>query len=229
MKRSVAVCAAALLVFAACGGGEEEADGPEATVEIDADNDGGNGSDGADNDGGSGGDGDGSSGDSDGSTGPDDDDFGDIVGNPDLDPDDLPGQAGDLADEIDDIVSLGDCVALGLMATPPETMQCRVLDNPGAGGLDGFSMFNPENDFNISLGTPSGIGSPCELLQACGDAMPIELSDNFPDTMILELFGTVTIWGYHATGAELIVTKIGELSDEEIQILMDVLDSVTEA
>lgn len=218
MKRFVTLTIVFVLVVAACGGdeGEAESDGTDGTVVIDAD---GNGSDG---DGGN------ATNDSDGSTtssGPDNDDFGDISGNSDLDPGDLGGQAGDLADAVDDIVSVGDCVAFGLMATPPPDYKCRVLDNPTA-TMDGFTLFT---EGNITIGTPSPLGEPCELLQACDDAVPIELSDNFPDTMLLNLFGTVMIYGNHASGAELVITKASALTDEDTQLIMDFLDSVTEA
>ena len=149
--------------------------------------------------------------------------------NPDLDADDLPGAAGDLADSIDDFVSLGDCVAVGLMATPPEGWMCRVIDNPTP-TFDGFTMFTEGNDLSITVGTPlPGLGSPCEILQACDDAVPIALSDNFPDTMPLEFAGTIVIYGTHATGAELAITKSSSLTEDETQLIMDVLDSVQPA
>ena len=87
-------------------------------------------------------------------------------------------------------------------------------------------MFTDGNDLNITVGTPSPLGLPCEVFQACDDAMPIDLSSNFPDTMILDFVGTVMIWGTHATGAELIITKASALTDDELQLIMDVLDSV---
>ena len=223
MRRWLVVFVVSAMVVAACGGSEGEAeDGIEiTTASSTAENDDGGGD-------GSSSDGNGQTGnqDSPDDTSPDDDDFGEIVGNPDLDTEDL-GPAADLADDIDDIVSLGDCVAVGLMATAPPDYQCRVLDQP-VGGMDGFTMFGPGNELNITIGSPSPLGAPCEILQACDDAEPIALSDNFPDTMILDLFGTISIWGTHATGAELVITKGSALTDQELQDIMDVLDSVVE-
>ena len=220
------------MVAAACGDSSDaEADTADGeSTQATTDNDGnGNGDGNGDSDaGGSSDDQDGDGSDSD-SGDPDDDDFGEIIGNPDLDADDLPGAAGDLADSIDDFVSLGDCVAVGLMATPPEGWMCRVIDNPTP-TFDGFTMFTEGNDLSITVGTPlPGLGSPCEILQACDDAVPIALSDNFPDTMPLEFAGTIVIYGTHATGAELAITKSSSLTEDETQLIMDVLDSVQPA
>lgn len=157
--------------------------------------------------------------------GPDNDDGAEIVGQTTL-----PEAAEELLDDIDDIVSLGDCesdvVGLGLPA--PDGWMCRVLDTP-VGGLDGFTLFTSGNTLNITIGTPSGFGAPCELLGACDAAEAIALSDNFPDTMSFELAGTVTIWGtYVNSDAELVITSVTALSDDELDFVSQVLDSVVE-
>jgi hypothetical protein len=81
--------------------------------------------------------------------------------------------------------------------------------------MDGFTLFTEGNDLNITIGTPSPLGEPCELLQACGSVTPIELSANFPDTMFLDVFGTARVYGTHASGAELAITKSSALTDDE--------------
>ncbi len=228
MKRLLIVFAMIAIVGAACGDSNEGETGTTGGQSTDAATTDDGGSDGGDG-GGSGGGDDSTDGQDDNENGgSDDDDFGEIVGDPDLDVEDLPGQAGDLADEVDDIVSLGDCVAVGLMATAPEGWMCRVLDNP-LPGFDGFTMFTEGNDLNITVGSPSPLGAPCEALLACDEVAPISLSDNFPDTMLLEFAGTILIYGTHATGAELVITKSTALTPEETQLVMGVLDSVEPA
>lgn len=218
MRRLTVLLVVLAMVGAACGDGESESNG---SVDL-TNQQGGNGGDGDGSSNGDGQDGNGGSGDD---ADPDDDDFGDIVGNPDLDVSDLPPDVADLVDPIDDVVSLGDCVAVGLMAVPPDGWMCRVLDNPTP-TTDGFTMFTEGNDLNITVGTPSPLGAPCAALQACDDAVPIELSDNFPDTMLLSFAGTTLIYGTHASGAELVITKATGLTDAETMLVMDVLDSV---
>ena len=73
---------------------------------------------------------------------------------------------------IDDLVSIGECEAAGLRATAPEGWVCRVLDEP-VGGLDGFTMFTQDTDLTISIATPTPLGAPCEVMQACDEAEPI--------------------------------------------------------
>ena len=127
------------------------------------------------------------------------------------------------------MVSIGDCQSevIGLAITPPADYVCRVLD-VSIGGIDGFTLFTEGNELNLTIGTPSPI-APCEVLQACGSAENIALSDQWPDTQIFELAGTVTIWGSHATAdAEVIITKLSELTDEELDLIMTVLDSTVE-
>lgn len=221
MRRLVFLAVVLALVGTACGGDSESGSDTTADLTQQGGNGGGGGDGGSDGNG-QGGDG-GTGGDS--GADPDDDDFGDIVGNPDLDVSDIPPGVGDLVDPIDDIVSLGDCVAVGLMAVPPDGWMCRVLDNPTP-NLDGFTMFTEGNDLNITVGTPSPIGPPCAALLACDDAVPIELSDTFPDTMFLSFAGTTLIYGTHASGAELVITKATALTDAETQLVMQVLDSV---
>ena len=221
VKRYLIVVAAFALLFTACGGSEESADVGDDSDVVAAEN----GSDGGSDAGGDGGSDAGGEGGDDPGEGRDDDDFAEIVGNEDLSLEDLPDDIADMADDIDDIVSLGDCVAVGLMATAPEGWMYRVVDNPTP-IFDGFTMFMEGNALNITIGTPSPIGSPCEILQMCDTATPIDISDNFPDAMIVDIFGTISIWGTHATGAEMVVTKATALTDEEMQLVMDVLDSV---
>ena len=104
--------------------------------------------------------------------------------------------------------------------------QCRVLDQP-VGGQDGFTMFTEGNELNITIGTPSPFGPACELLQMCDAVEPIALSDNFPDTTLLDIAGTVTIYGTHTSvDAELVITKVSALTPDELQLIRDVLDSV---
>lgn len=165
----------------------------------------------------------------DGADGPDDDDAAEILGDPDLDLEDLPDEAADAIDAIDDVVSLGECQSevIGLAITPPDGYVCRVLD-VAIGGMDGFTLFTEGNELNVTIGTPSPI-APCEVLQACDSAEAIALSDEWPDTEIFEFAGTVTIWGSHATkDAEVIITKLSELTDDEFDLIMTVLDSTVE-
>lgn len=230
MKRWLIVLVVLGLVVAACGGGDEASSGSPTTVV--ADGGGGNGD--GDDGGGQGGDGNGADQDNDQNGGgqdddgqdPPDDDAAEILGNPDLDVEELPGGVADALDDIDDIVSIGECEAVGLRATAPAGWQCRVLDQP-VGGQDGFTMFTEGNELNITIGTPSPFGPACELLQMCDAVEPIALSDNFPDTTLLDIAGTVTIYGTHTSvDAELVITKVSALTPDELQLIRDVLDSV---
>jgi hypothetical protein len=217
------------LVAAACGGGDEGSTDTTVSITTDDGSGGGGGDDGGgqgpDGNTGQNGDQDGG-GDGDGQDPDDDDDAAEILGNPDLDLDELPDWVADALDDLDDIVSIGECEAAGLRATAPENWVCRVLDQP-VGGQDGFTMFTEGNELNITIGTPSPFGPACELLQMCDAVEPIALSDNFPDTTLLDVAGTVTISGTHASvDAELVITKASALTPDELQLIMDVLDSV---
>ncbi len=197
----------------------------------DADNDDG-GSTGQDNSQGT--DGEGSddsdaSGDGDDATdnGPDNEDAADITGNPDLDLEDLPDDIAETLDDIDDIVSIGECSSevVGLAVVAPEGWLCRVLDQP-VGGQDGFTVFTEGNQLNITIGTPSPLGGPCDIGGLCDDIQPIDLSDNFPDTMIAQIVGLPMVYGTHASvDAELIITHAQPFSDEELSFISEVLDS----
>lgn len=162
--------------------------------------------------------------------GPDNGDAAEIIGNPDLDVDDLPDDVAETLDEIDDIVSIGECSseAVGLAITAPDGWQCRVLDQP-VGDLDGFTLFTEGNQLNITIGTPSPLGSPCEALSLCEEEAPIALSDQYPDTTILMFVGTVLIQGTHKTvDAEMVITNPTELTEEEVTFIKMVLDSTVE-
>ncbi|MEM9892118.1 MAG: hypothetical protein AAF962_14735 [Actinomycetota bacterium] len=157
----------------------------------------------------------------------DDDDAAEILGDPDLDVDDLPDEVAEALDDIDDVVSIGDCRSdvVGLAVTAPDGWQCRVLDQPAA-GQDGFTLFTEGNQLNITIGTASPYGTPCELLNMCDQALDEPFSANFPDTRMIEVAGTVTIWGTHASeDAELIITKPSALTTDEIALISRVLDS----
>lgn len=159
--------------------------------------------------------------------GPDNDDIAEITGNPGLETDGMPDDVAQALDEIDDIVSIGACESstVGLAFTAPDGWQCRVLDQATA-GLDGFTLFAEGNQLNITLGTPSPFGPPCELLNMCEQATPQVFSANFPDTAAIDIGGTVTIWGNHASSeAELVITKPSALTDEDIALISAVLDS----
>ncbi len=66
-------------------------------------------------------------------------------------------------------------------------------------------------------------------MQLCDSAETIQLSDQFPDTRLIELAGTVTIWGRHVSAdAELIITKFSALTEEELTMIRTVLDSTME-
>ena len=233
MKRWLILLVAICLVTTACGGGGDEGSDTTAAVIVDGGGNGSSGGDGGDQDSGDGGaqDSDDTSGladdpDEDGSGGPDDDDAAEIMGNPDLDVEDLPEDVADAVDQLDDIVSIGECEAVGLRATAPEGWKCRVTDQT-VPGMDGFTMFTEGNELNITITDPSPLGPACEILMMCDQAEPIALSDNFPDTTLLEMAGTVTISGTHASvDAELLITKLSALTDDEMQLIMDVLDSV---
>ena len=74
------------------------------------------------------------------------------------------------------------------------------------------------------------MGPPCELMQACDEVEPIDLSDNFPDTTFLDFMdmGTTTIHGTHISvaEAELVITKASALTPDELELVKMVLDSV---
>lgn len=227
MSRHLALVLSCLLVLAACS-----SDGDDAELATDtsaASNDGdGDGESTADGGGGAGSTADDTGVGGDGTVG-DDDDAAEIVGNPDLDLDELPDDVAEALDDIDDVVSIGDCRSdvIGLAITAPEGWQCRVLDQPAA-GQDGFTLFTEGNQLNITIGTASPYGTPCELLNLCDQALDELFSANFPDTQMIEVAGTVTIWGSHATkDAELIITKPSPLTDDEVALITQVLDSAT--
>ncbi|MEM9465072.1 MAG: hypothetical protein AAGA90_06850 [Actinomycetota bacterium] len=160
---------------------------------------------------------------------PDDDDAAEITGNPDLDLEDLPDDAAGLLDEIDDLVSIGDCRSevLGIGFTAPDGWQCRVLD-VSLGGIDGFTLFTDGNELNITVGTPSPIQA-CEVLQACDAAVAIDLGPQWPGGQQFELAGTTTIWASHASvPAEVVITKLSALTDDELDFVRAVLDTTTE-
>jgi hypothetical protein len=241
MRRILVLLAVIALVVAACGGGDDEGAGDAGAQTTQATVDGGNGNGGD----GSGGDGDGGNGgaaeggegvattggssdQSDGSDdgGPPDDDAAEIIGNPDLDLDELPDWVADELDMIDDFISIGECEAVGLRATAPEGWVCRVFDEPVA-GMDGFTMFTQGTDLTISIATPTPLGAPCELLQVCDETEPIALSDDFPDTMLLDFMGAITIHGTHVSvDAELIIAKASALTPDELELVKTVVQSV---
>lgn len=217
-----------VLFGAACGGSDDDAgDDDTNTTESDS---GSTGSTSDDDDGSGGADGSDPSEDgAEGDDGPDNDDAAEILGDPDLDLEDLPDEAADAIDDIDDIVSIGDCGSevVGLAITAPDGWVCRVLD-VALGGMDGFTLFTEGNELNITIGTPSPLAA-CEVLQACDTAEDITLSGQWPDTQRFEIAGTVTIWGRHATvEAEVIITKLTEITDEEYDLIRTVLDSTME-
>jgi hypothetical protein len=233
MRRTLVVLAVIALVAAACGGGgddgtSDEGAQPAQTSTVDSGDGGGEGGSDGDADGGDDGDaasaGD-QSGDSyDGS--PPDDDAAEIVGNPDLDLEDLPDWVVDELDMIDDRISIGECEAAGLRATAPEGWVCRVFDEP-IGGMDGFTMFTQDTDLEISIATPMPFGTPCELLQACDTTEPIAVGGAFPDTTLMNFMGSITIHGAHVSvDAELVVTKATALTPDELDLVKAVVDSV---
>ena len=215
-------------VLAAACGDSDDATSPSGGGDAPA----GSGSDDGGSDDGEGGggdasDGDGAAGDgaSDGGDGPDTSDAAAIVGQTTL-----PEAVEELLDDIDDVVSIGECQSelVGLGMPAPDNWMCRVLDQ-AQGGLDGFTLFTTGNELNITIGTPSPLGPPCEILQACDEAEAIALSDNFPDTMQYSIAGTVTIWGtYKNSDAELVITSLTALDAEDVAFVSTVLDSVVE-
>lgn len=224
--RSLIVLVSVAMVVAACGGGDDSTateDGtaaPEAQPTVTAvESDDGDGVTGVVEP-------TGAEGDMDEPTEPPDDDFAEISGNPDLEIDELPEEIAAAAEEVAEGVSIGDCEAVGLRATAPEGWKCRVIDDPTA-VLDGFTMFAVGNDLEITISTPTPLGTPCELMGMCDEAQPIALSDNFPDTILLDVFGMQSIEGTHVDGqAVLYVTKPTPLTEQEIEFISTVLDSV---
>ena len=228
MRRILVAVVLIASVAAACGGegGSDEADQPAQTTTIDdgttSTADVGDGSEGGEGDAPA--DGEPSGGDDDG--GPPDDDAAEIIGNPDLDLDDLPDWVVDELDSIDDRISIGECDAAGLRATAPDGWVCRVFDEP-IGNLDGFTMFTQDTDLTISISTPTPLGTPCELMQACDEVEPIALGNNFPDTTLLDFMGTITIHGTHTSvDADLVVSKASALTPDELELVKTVVDSV---
>ena len=161
---------------------DDDAIDDEATAEIGGDGTGADGSAGGD-----------TADDGTGDEGPpadDDDDAADLVGDPDLDLDELEDVAPDAADaldDIDDVVSIGECRSafLGLeMTVIPDGWECRVLGQPLA-GADGFTLFQPgAPGFEITITSPSATGPPCEALQICDSAEPIDLGSTFDTTIV---------------------------------------------
>jgi hypothetical protein len=87
-------------------------------------------------------------------------------------------------------------------------------------------MFTQDTDLTISIATPTPF-APCEVMQACDEAEPIALSDDFPDTTLLDFFGTITIHGTHiSVTADLVVSKASALTPYELELVKTVLDSV---
>ncbi len=228
-----------VLFSAACGGDDTSEEGVVAAddgADESSDDDSGSGDDASGDDGtdvGSAGN-DGSDDDADpaddGTEAPDDDDAADIIGQPDLDTEDLPDEVADALDEIDDVVSIGECASevVGLAVTAPDEYQCRVLDQ-AIGGLDGFTVFKNGYQLEITIGTPSPLGGPCDIPGLCDEAEPIDLSSNFPDTQIAVVAGVPVLWGNHATvDAELVITHLQPLSDDDLAVIRAVLDSAVE-
>lgn len=235
--RLLAAMLAFVLFAAACGDDGSTAAGGDADAGDDGSDDDSSGGDGADSDGasddvGDDGDGDGADGSAD-STGEDDapldnnatgdeEDLADIIGNEDLDPDAADG----LGDDIDDIVSLGDCVieTLGLVADVQEGMECRVLDNP-IPGFDGFSMFNAGSSFVITIGSPSPIDI-CAVGGLCGELTPVDIP-GFSDAMTYEIVGTGALSASHDTyEVDLEVTSTSPFTDEDLDTVRRVAESL---
>lgn len=218
-----------VLLLAACGSGEADDAGVETAESGDSSGSGGEGSegdtsDGGTDDGGAGGDGQ-----------PDNEDAAEIIGNEDLDLDELAEIDPDTAealDEIDDMVSIGDCQSetVGLaMSYVPDGWQCRVLDQP-VGDLDGFTLFQPGNPggLEITIGTPSPFGPICEALQACDQLEPIDLGSTF-DMQVFEAVGVPFISGTHKiVPAEAVIVAVGPLSDADSALVTMVLNGVVE-
>jgi len=195
--RSIGLVLAFVLLATACGNDSgtatETANQPSGTADADADDapadtpdgdgatqPGSTGSDTAD------GDADGAAAGDDGS--PPDDDFGEIIGDPDFDEENLPDDVAEMIDEIDDIVSLGDCVVstIGIGIVAPEGWMCRVLDDPRP-GFDGFSMFTGETDLVISVSTPSPVGT-CDIEGICSNVTPVDIP-GFSDAVSYDIAG----------------------------------------
>lgn len=224
------------LLLAGCGSGDDGADAADVLQSSDDDGGGTSGGDGGD--GGAGGDGgddaDGAGG-SGGDGGPDDDDAAEITGNPDLDLEELAEVAPDAAealDDIDDIVSIGDCESelVGLaMTVIPDDWLCRVLDAP-VGGMDGFTLFDPANPsgLQITIGSPSPLGPPCEALQLCDEQRAIDLGATF-NMMVVEVAGVQFVYGNHeSVEAEAVIVTATALSDEDLELVTEVLNGVVE-
>ncbi len=223
--RAIAVGLAIGLAIAGCGGGEDDATAVEGASDQAGGSDGGDAG---------GTDGSGSSGDDGSGTVGDDEDAADIVGNPDLDLEELEEvapEAAEALDDIDDIVSIGECSSdtVGLaMSVVPDGWQCRVLDAPVA-GLDGFTLFEPGGPgLEITVGTPSPIGPPCQALQLCDEAEPIDLGST--TVMSVVDFGVPIIYGTHATvDAEIVVTSFAPLTPDQVDLVTDVLEGLVPA
>lgn len=113
-----------------------------------------------------------------------------------------------------------------LAVVVPQGWECRVLDAADGGG-EGLTLVSAGGELNINIGTPSPFGPPCEVLGVCDQATAEVYSANFPNTTRISIGGSVTIWGQHATAeAEVVATKPGELTPEDIALITAVLDSV---
>lgn len=224
MKRLIFLLFLVVLLSAACGGeesSEEDIDVSIAVDDADAAADGNGVGSGAETDG--------------ADSESNDEDAAEVVGNPDLDLEELAEVAPDVAealDGIDDVVSIGDCRSelVGLeMTYIPDGWQCRVLDAP-VGGLDGFSLFKPENagGIEITIGTPSPIGPVCEVMQTCDQTQPLDLGANF-NVEFFEFGGIPFVFGTHVSvEAELAVTSASALSEDDLAFITMVLDGVVE-
>jgi hypothetical protein len=233
--RSIGLVLAFVLLAAACGNdsgtatetaeqrsGTADADGaPSDTPEGDgATEPGSAGSDTADADGATPADDDAS---------PPDDDFGEIIGDPDFDEDNLPDGIAEMIDEIDDIVSLGDCVVstVGIGIVAPEGWMCRVLDDPRP-GFDGFSMFTEGTDLVISVSTPSPVGT-CDIEGICSNVTPVDIP-GFSDAVSYDIAGVAGgISGSHDIYAvDLLVDRGRVLTADDIAFVAELMATLGE-
>jgi hypothetical protein len=232
--RWMAVFMAFVLLVAACSddagddgtnvGPDEDQSGEDSDGEAD-DGDAEDGSAAADDDttaDGSGGDGD-DDGDSDDDVS--DDDLGEIFGDPDFDADALPDDIEEMTDDTAGVVSVGPCVVetLGVGLEAPDNFSCRLLDNP-LPGFDGFTLFSEQSDVEISVMNSLPIGSPCELLAGlCENETPVDIP-GFSDAIQFEISGLGQMYGTHDEyEADLVVTKSGLFSDDDIRFIRDVV------
>ena len=230
MKRILLATAAFAFLATACGDSDGGlADDPVLTQQGDANQPDNSGDSGSNADSTSGGSDNSGNGTDPGGDGPDNEDAAEIIGNPDLDLEDLPPDIADALDDIDDIVSIGDCRSetVGLeMSFVPDGWKCRVLDQP-VGGLDGFTLFMDNNPggIEITIGTPSPLGPPCEVFGDCDTVEELDLGNTF-DVFVLDV-GVPLIYGTHKTvEAELSVVTFSALSDADIAFITEVLNGV---